>query len=55
MAENLVTTEPCEAEGVCDDDCDTLDFQCFEDEIRELICPKVNLVYCSLDINCVFS
>ncbi|CAB4032451.1 kinase-like domain-containing, partial [Paramuricea clavata] len=40
MAENLVATEPCEAEGAADDVCDTLDFQSFEDEIRELLCPK---------------
>ena len=48
MAENEVTNEPFEAEGAgaLEDVCDPVDFQSFEEEIRELICPKVDLVYC---------
>ena len=42
MAENEVASEPFEAEGVgaMEEVCEPVDFQSFEDEIRELICPK---------------
>ena len=48
MAKNEVATEPFEAEGVgaMKEVCDPVDFQSFEEELRELICPKVDLVYC---------
>lgn len=39
MAEGLVTNN---AVGVGENDCVISDFQCFEEEIRELLCPKVS-------------
>ena len=40
MAENMTASEPPGGmnEGACDKD----DFQCFEDEILEIFCPKVS-------------